>query len=176
MLRSAGGHRASRPAPGVIRGVAQMADVAGDRGVAAADLRGSQEQLRSEIADIINSGGPPGGTITAAAFLREFAGDGPWAHLDIAGTAWAETKEPYQPKGATGCRGENADRNRYDGEFRVGKSGTNRRKVTTARRAPFVPDDQPRAGQDPRINARASRIPHPGSRQSSATVISFAVP
>ena len=42
------------------------------------------------------------GAITAAAFLREFAGALPWAHLDIAGTAWAETKEPYQPKGATG--------------------------------------------------------------------------
>ena len=60
------------------------------------------EELRSEIADLINSAGRPGGAITAAAFLREFAGDGPWAHLDIAGTAWAETKRPYQPKGATG--------------------------------------------------------------------------
>ena len=62
----------------------------------------AREQIRSEIADILNSAGRPGGAITAAAFLREFAGDGPWAHLDIAGTAWAETKEPYQPKGATG--------------------------------------------------------------------------
>ena len=50
----------------------------------------------------INSAGRAGGAITAAAFLREFAGDLPWAHLDIAGTAWAESKEPYQPKGATG--------------------------------------------------------------------------
>ena len=62
----------------------------------------AREQLRSEIADMINSAGRPGGAVTAAAFLREFAGDMPWAHLDIAGTAWAETKEPYQPKGATG--------------------------------------------------------------------------
>ena len=85
-----------------IRGVAAMADVAGDRVWQLPIYEEAREQLRSEIADIINSAGRPGGTITAAAFLREFAGEGPWAHLDIAGTAWAETKEPYQPKGATG--------------------------------------------------------------------------
>jgi leucyl aminopeptidase len=62
----------------------------------------AREQLRSEIADMINSAGRPGGAITAAAFLREFVADRAWAHLDIAGTAWAETAEPYQPKGATG--------------------------------------------------------------------------
>jgi leucyl aminopeptidase len=62
----------------------------------------AKEQLRSEIADMINSAGRAGGAVTAAAFLREFAGDKPWAHLDIAGVAWAESKEPYQPKGATG--------------------------------------------------------------------------
>ena len=50
----------------------------------------AREQLRSEIADMVNSAGRSGGAITAAAFLREFAGDVPWAHLDIAGTAWAE--------------------------------------------------------------------------------------
>jgi leucyl aminopeptidase len=62
----------------------------------------AKDQLRSEIADMVNSAGRPGGAIPAAAFLREFAGGRPWAHLDIAGTAWAESKEPYQPKGATG--------------------------------------------------------------------------
>jgi leucyl aminopeptidase len=62
----------------------------------------AREELRSEIADLVNSAGRPGGAITAAAFLREFANPTPWAHLDIAGTAWAETKQPYQPKGATG--------------------------------------------------------------------------
>ena len=40
--------------------------------------------------------------MTAAAFLREFTGGLPWAHLDIAGTAWAESRTPFQPKGATG--------------------------------------------------------------------------
>ena len=62
----------------------------------------AREQLRSEIADMVNSAGRPGGAVTAAAFLREFIVDRPWVHLDIAGTAWAETAEPYQPKGATG--------------------------------------------------------------------------
>ena len=43
-----------------------------------------------------------GGAITAALFLKEFTGDLPWVHMDIAGTAWAEEAKPYQPKGATG--------------------------------------------------------------------------
>jgi leucyl aminopeptidase len=60
------------------------------------------EQLRSEIADMINSGGRPAGSCTAAMFLKEFAGGLPWAHLDIAGTAWADETKPWQPKGATG--------------------------------------------------------------------------
>jgi leucyl aminopeptidase len=61
-----------------------------------------KDSLKSEIADMLNSLGRPAGSITAAMFLKEFAGDGPWAHLDIAGTAWAEESKPYQPKGATG--------------------------------------------------------------------------
>jgi leucyl aminopeptidase len=60
------------------------------------------EQLRSEIADMMNSGGRPAGACTAAMFLKEFAGGLPWVHLDIAGTAWADEPKPYQPKGATG--------------------------------------------------------------------------
>ncbi|HEU4691779.1 MAG TPA: leucyl aminopeptidase [Vicinamibacterales bacterium] len=60
------------------------------------------EQLKSEIADMINSGGRPAGACTAAAFLKAFVGDLPWAHLDIAGTAWADESKPWQPKGTTG--------------------------------------------------------------------------
>lgn len=60
------------------------------------------EQLRSEIADMVNSGGRPAGVCTAAMFLKEFAGGLPWVHLDIAGTAWADENKPWQPKGATG--------------------------------------------------------------------------
>jgi leucyl aminopeptidase len=61
-----------------------------------------RETLNSEIADMLNSPGRPAGSITAALFLKEFAGDGPWVHLDIAGTAWAEDAKSWQPKGATG--------------------------------------------------------------------------
>lgn len=62
-----------------------------------------RDQLKSTIADMVNSPGRPAGSITAAMFLKEFAGDGPWAHLDIAGTAWADEAHPWQPKGATGA-------------------------------------------------------------------------
>jgi leucyl aminopeptidase len=62
-----------------------------------------RESLKSEIADMINSPGRPGGAITAAMFLKEFVGSTPWAHLDIAGTAWAEEARPWTPKGATGA-------------------------------------------------------------------------
>lgn len=61
-----------------------------------------REQLKSEIADMSNTGGRPAGAITAALFLKEFTGGLPWTHIDIAGTAWAEDARPYQPKGSTG--------------------------------------------------------------------------
>ncbi len=56
-----------------------------------------QEQLKSNFADMANIGGPPAGAVTAACFLSRFAKAYPWAHLDIAGTAWRGGKE----KGAT---------------------------------------------------------------------------
>ncbi|HAF92005.1 MAG TPA: leucyl aminopeptidase, partial [Pseudomonas sp.] len=58
-----------------------------------------QEQLDSPFADIANIGGPKAGTITAACFLSRFAKAYPWAHLDIAGTAWVSGGKE---KGATG--------------------------------------------------------------------------
>jgi leucyl aminopeptidase len=82
--------------------VSRAAARAGDRVWHMPIYEEATEQLRSEIADMVNSAGRMGGAVTAAAFLREFAGNRPWAHLDIAGPAWAETKEPYQPKGPTG--------------------------------------------------------------------------
>jgi leucyl aminopeptidase len=60
------------------------------------------DQIKSDIADMKNSGGRPAGTITAAAMLAKFAEDYKWAHLDIAGTAWEDKGRPYTPKGATG--------------------------------------------------------------------------
>ncbi|HEY0079460.1 MAG TPA: leucyl aminopeptidase [Pyrinomonadaceae bacterium] len=59
-------------------------------------------QIKSDIADIKNVGGRKAGTITAAAFLKEFADGISWAHLDIAGTAWGEDAKPFRSKGPTG--------------------------------------------------------------------------
>jgi leucyl aminopeptidase len=61
-----------------------------------------KEVIRSGIADIVNSGGRWGGAITAAMFLKEFAEDTPWLHLDIAGTAWTEEAKPWIAKGPSG--------------------------------------------------------------------------
>jgi leucyl aminopeptidase len=61
-----------------------------------------KEQLKSKLADLKNIGGKPGGTITAATFLQEFVGNTPWAHLDIAGTAYNYTEKSYVPKGPSG--------------------------------------------------------------------------
>jgi leucyl aminopeptidase len=60
------------------------------------------KQIKSDIADIKNVGGRKAGTITAAAFLKEFADGLSWAHLDIAGTAWGDDAKPYRSKGPTG--------------------------------------------------------------------------
>lgn len=59
-------------------------------------------QIKSDIADIKNVGGKKAGTITATAFLKEFADGVSWAHLDIAGTAWGDPPTAYRAKGPTG--------------------------------------------------------------------------
>ncbi len=61
-----------------------------------------RELLKSPFADIANIGGRWGGAISAAYFLKEWAGDTPWIHLDIAGTAWLESDKPFMPKGPSG--------------------------------------------------------------------------
>lgn len=60
------------------------------------------EIIKSDIADVKNVGNRTAGSITAGFFLKHFAGSVPWAHLDIAGTAWTEKEKPYLAKGATG--------------------------------------------------------------------------
>ena len=61
------------------------------------------EDIKSKYADIKNIGSGGAGTITAGAFLKEFVGETPWCHLDIAGTAWGTKTTGYNPKfGATG--------------------------------------------------------------------------
>jgi leucyl aminopeptidase len=61
-----------------------------------------KDYLKSAFADLPNVGGRWGGAITAAMFLKEFAGDTPWVHLDIAGTAWLDDGKPFLAKGPTG--------------------------------------------------------------------------
>jgi len=85
-----------------------------DRLLAAAEAAGEQvwqlplideyrEHLKSDVADLNNVGPRGGGAITAGLFLKEFAGDRSWAHLDIAGPAFVEKDTPLAPKGGTGC-------------------------------------------------------------------------
>jgi len=61
-----------------------------------------RELIKSDVADIKNSGGRPAGAITAAMFLKEFTEAYPWVHLDVAGTAYSETDLVALPKGPTG--------------------------------------------------------------------------
>jgi len=61
-----------------------------------------KELLKSAFADLANIGGRWGGAISAAYFLKEFAGETPWVHLDIAGTAWLDEAKPHMAKGPTG--------------------------------------------------------------------------
>jgi leucyl aminopeptidase len=62
-----------------------------------------RDQIQSDIADLANTGGRPGGACTAAAFIEAFVErDRPWAHLDIAGTFWSDKERRYSPKGPQG--------------------------------------------------------------------------
>ena len=61
-----------------------------------------KEQNKSRVADVKNTGGQPAGSITAAQFLHEFAGDTPWAHLDIAGVMTSDKEKGWQVRGASG--------------------------------------------------------------------------
>jgi leucyl aminopeptidase len=82
--------------------VRAVANRAGDRAWRLPLFDEYNDQLKSDIADLMNTGGRAAGAITAAMFLKAFAGDVPWVHLDIAGTAWADEAKPYLPKGPSG--------------------------------------------------------------------------
>jgi leucyl aminopeptidase len=82
--------------------IRRVADRAGDRVWPMPLFEEYNEQLKSDIADLVNTGGRPAGSITAAMFLKEFSGGLPWAHIDIAGTAWADEARPFMPKGPSG--------------------------------------------------------------------------
>jgi leucyl aminopeptidase len=85
-----------------VEAVRRAGERAGDRSWPLPVFDDYKELYKSEIADFANAGGRWAGAITGALFVKEFAGDLPWVHMDIAGTAWAEDATPYQPKGATG--------------------------------------------------------------------------
>jgi leucyl aminopeptidase len=64
---------------------------------------GYDKLIKSRLADMKNTGGRPGGSITAAQFLRRFVRDEtPWCHIDIAGVTLQSAETPLAPKGATG--------------------------------------------------------------------------
>ena len=65
-------------------------------------LEGHRNQIKGDYADLKNSGGRPGGALTAGAFLEAYVDNYPWAHLDIAGTAYTNSAKPDTPIGATG--------------------------------------------------------------------------
>jgi leucyl aminopeptidase len=82
--------------------VLRAAEAAGERVWQLPLIDDYREHLKSDVADFNNVGPRGGGAITAGLFLSEFAGDTPWAHLDIAGPAFVEKDTPTGPKGATG--------------------------------------------------------------------------
>jgi leucyl aminopeptidase len=87
---------------GLVREVIQAGEATGERCWQLPMFDDYRELIKSDYADIKNSGGRAAGTITAGWFLREFVGDWPWVHLDVAGTAYGEGKLSYLTKGATG--------------------------------------------------------------------------
>jgi leucyl aminopeptidase len=85
-----------------VQQVRRVADRAGDRAWPMPVFDDYRDQIKSDIADMMNTGGRAAGSITAAMFLKEFTGGLPWVHMDIAGTAWADDAKPYLPKGPSG--------------------------------------------------------------------------
>ncbi len=87
---------------GLIRELIKAGERCGDRLWQLPLWEEYSNQIKGDFGDIKNTGGRPAGTITAAAFLKHFAEDYSWAHLDIAGTAWSDKSCPGTPKGGTG--------------------------------------------------------------------------
>jgi leucyl aminopeptidase len=88
--------------PGLQARVLRAGEAAGERLWPLPLIEEYREGLKSEVADLRNTGPRPGGAITAGLFLKEFAGDTPWVHLDIAGAAFTEKDLPYASKGGVG--------------------------------------------------------------------------
>ena len=88
--------------PAVVRDLLDAGEREGEPGWELPLWKRYRRQIESSVADVKNIGNRFGGAITAALFLKEFVGDVPWAHMDIAGTAFAQGGTDYAPKGATG--------------------------------------------------------------------------
>lgn len=87
----------------LLRALRVAGEVTGERVWELPLWREYADLLKSDVADIKNAAGRNAGAITGGCFLKHFAGSAPWAHLDIAGTAWTKKPLPYAPKGATGA-------------------------------------------------------------------------
>ncbi len=88
--------------PDLAREISRAGDANGERFWELPMLEDYRELIRSDVADMKNSGGRQAGSITAAMLLREFAEDAEWVHLDIAGTSTASSSKGHLVKGATG--------------------------------------------------------------------------
>lgn len=88
--------------PDLAREISRAGDASGERFWELPMLEDYRELIRSDVADMKNSGGRQAGSITAAMLLREFAEDAEWVHLDIAGTSTASSSKGHLVKGATG--------------------------------------------------------------------------
>ena len=91
-----------------------------------------RKNIDSTLADVKNTGGRYGGAINAGLFLREFVGDVPWAHLDVAGTAFVENANEYWPRGGTGSPARTLIRY-IEGQAAAAR-GEGARRRTSARR------------------------------------------
>jgi len=86
----------------LVESIREAGDSTGERIWPMPLLEEHRQVMRSEVADLKNSGGRDGGVSTAAAFLSAFTGKTPWVHLDIAGTGWTSIAHPYHRGGGTG--------------------------------------------------------------------------
>jgi leucyl aminopeptidase len=85
------------------RRVVEAGEATGERAWQLPLFDGYREMVKGDYGDVKNTAGRFGGAITAGAFLENFVGEYPWVHMDIAGTAWTDSKpKAYTPKGATG--------------------------------------------------------------------------
>jgi leucyl aminopeptidase len=94
-----------------------------------------RRHIESTVADVKNVGIRWGGAITAGLFLREFVGEIPWAHLDVAGTAFVEQGSEYWPRGATGSPARTIVRYIEDQAAKLATSTSRAKRASSGKRA-----------------------------------------